>query len=256
MRPFLLLAIIATLAIVAPVQAQAPPAQVLQGLEEAGRFSDTFVGSYRLTVNAVISKTSGTVTDEDLTEMSVRRGADGSQQETILHATKNGKDTTADARAKQDKSKAKGEGKTDKQAKKESDGELSIGLKMPGPRIADRFLYQALASEHGVCRVGYAPSREHQKDEGISKGELAWQCDTFEPRWATAEPVDLPSHVSEMKIRMEFARTGGTAYISRLTTDGIGGILFIKRKFHLTMETSEVTPAAAPAAPSAASSTH
>jgi hypothetical protein len=251
-RHFLLLAIIALLTVVSPVLAQAPPAQVLQAIEQAGRFSDTFVGSYRLTVSAAISKTNGTVTDEDLTEMAVSRSADGIQQETILRATKNGKDTTADARAKQNKGKTQDKGKTDKKATKSSDGELSVGLRMPGPTTVDSFVYQPLASEHGSCRVGYAPSKDHQKDEGISKGEVAWQCETLEPLWATAELVDLPSHVSELKARLEFARAGSTAYMSRLTTDGAGGILFIKRNFHMVMEISELAPSSAPSVPASA----
>ena len=253
MRHFLLLAMIAMLTVVAPVLAQAPPAQVLQAIEQAGRFSDTFVGSYRLTVNAVISKTNGTVTDEDLTDMAVSRSVDGIQQETILRATKNGKDTTAESRAEQAKRKAKDLGKTKRNEKKTSDGEISVGLKIPGPKTADSFVYQALASEHGACRVGYSPNQEHQKDEGISKGELAWKCDTLDPLWATAELVDLPSHVSEMKARLEFARDGGTAYMSRLTTDGAGGILFIKRKFHMMMEISDLVPSPAPSVPAGSS---
>jgi hypothetical protein len=228
--------------------AQAPPPRVLQAIEQAGRFNDTFIGAYRLTINAVVSKTNGTVTDEDRVEMSMSRGADGVRQETIVRVTKNGKDATAEARAEQEKAKAKGGGKADKQEKKGSDGGFSVGLTIPEGKTSDHFLYQQLPREQDACRIGYAPAAAHQKDDGISKGEIAWQCESLEPLWVIAEPVEMPSHVSEMKARIEVSRLGDTAYISRLTTDGVGGFLLIKRKFHMVMETSELQPA--PAAPS------
>jgi hypothetical protein len=233
-----------------------PPPQVLLAIEQAGRFNDTFVGSYRLTINAVVSKTNGTVTDEDRVEMGVSRGADGVRQETIVRVTKNGKDATAEARAEQEKNKAKGGGKTGKKEKKDSDGGLSVGLTIPESKTAGHFVYQMLPGEQDACRIGFAPTAEHQKDEGISKGEIAWRCETLEPLWVIAEPVEMPSHVSEMKARIELARLGDSAYISRLITDGAGGFLLIKRKFHMVVEISGVTPAAVPTAPGAVSSPH
>lgn len=243
MRPLTTLTVTVVLTVLAaPGLAQAPPAEVLQGIEKAGTFSDNFVGSYRTVVNAVISKPNGSGREENQAEMLVTRNADGSQVETIVRSSKNGKDTTAETRAKQEKSKS---AKSEKKDKEDSDEGFSVGLGIPGPKTAEHFVYQKLPSQGDICQVSYAPNEQHRKDEGISKGELAWKCDTLEPVLAVASPADRPTGISELTIRMELARAGETAYIAKLTTDGVGGILFIKRKFHMTMEIFEVTPATA-----------
>ncbi|MGC4115833.1 MAG: hypothetical protein QM765_14795 [Myxococcales bacterium] len=217
---------------------QVPPAEVLKRVEKAGEFLDTFVGSCRTVVNAVVSKTDGSDPEVNFAEALVTRTAEGTKTETILRSTKNGADTTAESRAKREKAKAKQE-----------DGKAKFKLDVPGAKTAEHFVYSTQPSQGNICRAKFTPAEAHRKVEGISSGELAWRCDSLEPLWMTATPLDPPSRVSEVMARMEFARAGGTYYVAKLATDGVGGILFIKRKFKMTVDITDVALAEAVATP-------
>ena len=45
-----------------------------------------------------------------------------------------------------------------------------------------------------------------------------------------------------MTLRMELVRAGEMIYVARTVTDGVGGVLFIKRKFHVETEIRDLAP--------------
>jgi hypothetical protein len=53
--------------------------------------------------------------------------------------------------------------------------------------------------------------------------------------------ADPPAVLQEMTFRFEIARLGEALYVRRMVMDGVGGILFIKRRFHAEMEVTEIS---------------
>ena len=227
-----------------------PPAATLSQLEKALSRSDpeTLGRPARATVHAVVSKPNGKAREEYLMETVVH--ADGTREEKLIRAKKDGRDVTAEKLAEgknRRKRRAAGDepqGAPRAGGKKEpGSGKAALGLKFPtgedrrlfvmgGPKTEGRFLVVAFEPAPGL------------KDENLSRGRIGWNAASGEPAFIEAELVDPPTGLQELHVRGEFAGEGDAIYTSLLKTSGVGGILWIKRRFEITVELKDLTPAA------------
>lgn len=225
---------------VTALASEVPPPETLARLEAGATALETWPGAFTLTTRAVISKPDGDDREESVTVMRMAGGPDGPEVKEIVSATRDGKDVTAEARGELEKER-KQAGKTDEKEKEEEDDD-GFGMTLPGGKQTGKFAFTALPVADGACGAAFAPRAEHAKEPGLTTGELRWDCTTLDPLWLTARPVKNPKGVKEMTLRMELVRTGEMIYVARTVTDGVGGVLFIKRKFHVETEIAELAP--------------
>jgi hypothetical protein len=208
-----------------------------------------FVGSYRVTVHAVIEKPGGKDRKESLRVVAMSRRADGTSEDRLVKALENGKDVTEQEQSKAAKAmlrptatakpgSSKGAGD-----KGEGSDKKTAELKLPSGEEAKLYRFGAPVEEGELIIATFEPLPEHRKEDGMAKGRLAWRRDTLDPAWFEVELVVLPTGVSELFMRFEFARQGDLLYPRLTVTRGAGGILWIKRNFNMQMEISDVTPA-------------
>jgi hypothetical protein len=233
----------------AALAADRPPAETLARLESAGTVLEKWPGTFLLTTRAVVSKTNGDDPEESASVMRMGAGAGGPEVVEVVSATRAGKDVTAEARAELAKEREQA-GVKKKEKAKEGDEEDDEDLEMtlPGGKHTDSFAFTPLPAEGDACGAAFAPRPEHANDAGLTTGELRWSCTSLDPLWVVARPAKNPKGVKEMSLRLEIVRAGDTLYVGRTVTDGVGGVLFIKRKFHVETEVSELAPAAPPPA--------
>ncbi len=232
---------------------EAPPAETLQRLETATKVMETWPGTFLLTTRATIAKSDGSDPRHDVTILRMCGGDGGPRVAEVVSATRDGQDVTAETRADVDKAQAKRDKERAKQAaKQDSDESDGVSLDLPGPDNVGKFTFTAVTGADDSCGVAFAPAKAFADEQGLTTGELRWSCTTLDPLWLTARPARNPKHVSEMSLRFELARSGDTVYVARTVTDGVGGILFIKRKFHIETEIGELRPPTAGAGGGAA----
>lgn len=227
------LAAITVLAVSLAVPAQAaPPPEVLARLGAALHALDeaSFVGAYTLTVEATVSTTAGKATDTELTVFEVTSPAGGPQAQRVVRAEKNGKDVTAEAQA--DAEKEKDAGQKEKQEEGEGKQEVSFGFRLPHGDDARHYVFHAAECGETACTAAFAPTKAARKEKGLASGRLAWNPASGDPLWIEMAPGALPTGVKELTVRIEFDRAGELLYPARTVTDGVGGVLFIKRAFH------------------------
>ena len=85
----------------------------------------------------------------------------------------------------------------------------------------------------------FAPTAPGRKKDNMTQGRLAWDPATGDPLWIEARYVDPPTGIKEMLLRFELAREGDLLYLRRTVTQGVGGMLWIKRKFDVEMVISD-----------------
>lgn len=208
-----------------------------------------FVGSYTLTIEATVATTAGKVTDTDLTVLEVTSPAEGPPSHRVVRAEKNGKDATAEAQAEAEKEQAAEQ----KEKPDEGDGkqEVSFGFRLPEGDDARHYAFGSAECTDALCTAPYAPTKAARKEKDLANGRLAWHPATGDPLWIEMAPVDLPTGVKELTVRIELERAGGLLYPARTVTDGVGGILFIKRAFHASTAITglRVNDPTSPAAP-------
>jgi hypothetical protein len=240
------LSCLALTAATAVLAAELPPAETLSRLESAGKVLETWPGTFRLTTRAVVSKPDGDDREESVTVMRMGAGTDGPEVQEIVSATRDGKDVTAEVRGEVEKERdeaRKAAAKKKQKAEEDEDDGGGFELTLPGGKQTGKFAFTALPAADGACGAAFAPGAAHAKDAGLTTGELRWDCATLDPLWVVARPAKNPKGVKEMSLRMEIARSGDLMYVARTVTDGVGGVLFIKRKFHVETEIAELAPA-------------
>lgn len=225
--------------------ADRPPAETLARLAAAGTLLDSWQGTFVLTTRAVVSKTDGADREESVTVMRMGPGADGPEVREIVSATRAGKDVTAEARAELEKERRKAGSAAREEKSGEEGGDDGLEMTLPGGERTGMFAFTALPLGGGECGAAFAPRPEHAADGGLTTGELRWDCASLDPLRVDARPAKNPKGVKEMSLRMEIARAGDTLYVARTVTDGVGGVLFIKRRFHVETEVGELQGAAA-----------
>lgn len=239
---FLLVLTAATVAGAAelPAATAARLARALESLEK-----DTSVGGYTMTLNATVSKPDGSDREDQLEVLKATRGPEGRFLHEVVRSEENGKDVTAKRRAEQAKHERR---EAEKAGKEKQEASISVSLKLPAGDDMKLFAFSPAPSGDPHA-VAFAPLPAHRKVDGMARGTVAWDPVTSDPLWLEAEPVEMPDHVSAMKLRFEFARSGELLYPRRTITDGAGGMLWIKRKFHMEMDVTDVVPAALAPAP-------
>ncbi len=228
MRAVASVIVAATVAI--PIAATPPPS-TLTSLSAALHALDegVFVGSYTVTVTARVATTAGKVTDTSTTVVEVTVPAEGPSSERIVRAEKNGQDITAEARGRAEKRQ-----ETTSAAKEEKGGrEMSVGVRLPEGDDARLYAFGEPACDGDTCTASYAPTAAARKEKGLATGRLAWRAATHEPLWIDMTPIELPTGAKELTVRIEFAVQDGLRHPVRIVTDGVGGLLFIKRVFHV-----------------------
>jgi hypothetical protein len=234
-------------AIAGTAAAQTPPAETLARLDAAANLVESWPGTFLLTTRATISRTDGSSPELRVSTMRMAGAEGGPRVVEVVSATRDGKDVTAKAQA----DAAKAQSKADARRKARRDGKAAgdedgASLDLPGADTAGKFAFTPLVVVGQDCGASFAPAREHAEEGGLTRGELHWSCTTLDPLWVRASPATNPKGISEMTLRFEFARSGGTLYVARTVTDGVGGMLFIKRRFHVETEIGELALPAPP----------
>jgi hypothetical protein len=214
-----------------------PPPQTLVQLEKALERADPKTVSRPMVAKtrAVVEKPNGSDREEYVVE-SVGKG-DGTEETKLLFATKDGKDVTAEKRAESEKEKAERE-KHPKPQKPPADARKeknSLGMKIPTGDDRKLFVLGEAKSEGDLLVVTYEPARG-AKGEELSRGRIAWNAATGEPAYIDAQLVNPPTGLKELHVRGEFRGAGDAIYTGVLRTSGVGGLLWIKRKFEISFE--------------------
>ena len=216
----------------------APPPATLSLVETGLKRSEArkIGGPAKVVSRAVVSKPGGGDREEIVEETLL--AADGTSESRIVSATKDGKDVTAEKRAEREKKKARTDktDKADKTAKAAPEGgRASLGFKVPTGEDRPLFAFDEPRIEGELLVAAYRPVRGARGDD-LSAGRIAWRQETGEPAWLEATYVSMPTGLKEFLVRFEFAGKGDGTYTRLVRTQGVGGLLWIKRKFDVTVE--------------------
>ncbi len=235
-----------------------PDAVTLQRLEAVLKSSSAKKAGQAMTVrsHAIVSKPDGSDKEDVVQETVV--AADGTSVTRVISATRGGRDVTAEEQARLDKGEAeRGRAAAGQSADSrhsgtaKEPGKVEVGLKVPVGEDRSLFSFGAARSEGGLLVASFEPVPGAQGDD-LSRGRLAWKVDGGDPAWLETSYAERPTGLKEFLMRMEFARAGDTLYMRTLRMTGVGGILWIKRKFDVTVEM--IPGAAAPAVATPATS--
>jgi hypothetical protein len=233
---------------------ETPPAVTLARLDAATKALDGWEGTYLMRTSATISRTDGSKAERSESTMRISGGTDGRRAVEVISAAKDGKDVTVEAKeraAKRHADAEKAETKETGGKDRDDEGDDDMSLDLPGADTAGKYRFTPLPAAGDSCGAAFAPAPGRGDAEGLTTGELHWSCATLDPLWIAVSPATKVKHVSEMKLRLELARSGELLYVARTVTDGVGGMLFIKRRFHVETEVSKLSapPPAAATAP-------
>jgi len=193
----------------------------------------------------------GRAKESEEISFAITQKADGTLDQVLVKYLKDGKDITAEKQAEEKKARDKEAAESAKQkkdgGKKES---VSIGFENAG--VFDPGLQkgtqvtetpQRKAVDGKMC-LGYA-FRQKSKDqeEGTLVGTAWLDKETgaaLEVQY-TSDP--LPKHVKELTTTIRYAvQPDGTWEGREMKMEGVGGILFIKKRFRMTMHFDEFFP--------------
>ena len=205
------------------------PPEVEDRLENVISFDEAndFVGSYRITISTLIQKPNGKSREEELIEAEVIRDGTGETERRLIKYLENGTDVT-------EKKRAKFEG--DEEDLGEGDD-----LADPFGDAADSYLFGSLESRGSTKVISFEPAPGHEDDDDMSRGSIAWDAESLEPRWLEMEAIHPPKPLRELRMRLEFQQIGDQLFLSRLVTDGLAKILLLKREFHMEMHFDDIS---------------
>lgn len=215
------------------------PTAVAERLEQivVPEDAEEFFGSYRMQVSSVVAKPDGSKRKTTEIEVIVDRPSDGGETRHLLSFTENGVDTAAEHRAEIEDAVA------DTKSGDDGDGELGLPV---GEHAAD-FRFSAPRALDGHLEVDFEPRPAIDDDDAV-RGTIAWDEMTQEPLWIELEPVDPPSPLKELHVRMETAPIAGQLVVTRMTTSGRVAMLLMKRRFTSDVRFVDVSPIAEAAA--------
>lgn len=232
------LAVAVVFLLAAPVAlAATPPAETLVRLDRALQLleSDDFAGSYTLTTRSIVAKVGGK--DPETTEMmmTIRHRPGEPDEQRLVWATRNGEDVTDEARASLDRAEEKRREESDG----EDEGEVSVGVALPGAEAFGRYRFVPSPPSGGAEVSAFSPDDE-EADDAVS-GRLAWDPASLDPLWVELEPSSMPRHVKRLNTRIELDGIGERLWPRRTVMEGLGGFLLIKREFRVEVEVTDVT---------------
>lgn len=210
--------------------------------------------SYTLSVDSKELDKKGKTKTEEIVDL--RHHENG--QEELLRDVKDGKDITADRKKEEQAHATPSPSATaTAAAKKGDDGDDGGGLGFESPFARDKQpLYRferasgAAATEPGVLRIRFTP--KDPKRKGAMAGEAEVEDATGRVRSMTMHPAKLPTLVSQLEVTMVLGTTlDAGPVLSKIVVDATGGILFVKKRFHVVTTFSEFAPPSttAPAPP-------
>jgi len=225
---------IALLSSVAVTAGSGLPPEVAERLENAVSFDegDDFVGSYRITISSLVQKPNGKGREESLVEADVVKNSDRTTQRRLLRYIEDGTDVTEKERTKFESE--------DGDREDDDDDDLAD----PFGDAADRYSFGRVESRGSMRFITFEPAPGHEDDDDISHGAIAWDGESYTPRWLEMEAIHPPKPLKELRMRMEFEEAGGDLYLSKLVTDGLAKILLLKRQFHMEIRFEEILQAA------------
>ena len=182
---------------------------------------------------------------------------DGSMEQEMVKYLENGKDVTAEKKAEMEKAKAEAAAENKDGKKKDKDEEsVSVGVEVTG--IFQPDLQKGTQVKPGSRRkaVDGRMGIEHaftqkQKDGSTAKGTAWLDRATGLPLEVDYAPEPLPKHVKKMATVIRYGPGAGEGWHAvEMVTEGVGGILFIKKRFRFAMKFGDYflyTPPPAPA---------
>ena len=210
------------------------PPEVADRLEKAVSLDDDgFVGTYRITISSVVQKPNGKSREESLIEAEIVNPGDGVTRRRLLKYIENGSDVTEKKRTKFERENGGGP----------DNGDDDEDLAEPFGSTADKYRFGAPEVRGSTVVVDFEPAAGHEDDEDIARGVIAWDKESFEPRWLEIAAIHPPKPLKELRLRMEFKEIGDNLFVSRLLTDGLAKILLLKREFHMEINFDDIRPA-------------
>ena len=206
------------------------------------QFKDWVPGTMVM-VSEMLDK-SGRATETTEIHFRLFRKPDGELEQEMVKYIEDGKDVTKEKRAEMEKAKAEAAAEEKKAGKKKdkNDEEVSVGIEVSGVFHPD--LQKGTQAKPGVQRraVGGRMGLEHtftqkQKDGSSVQGTAWLDRDTGLPLEVDSSPDPLPSHVKEMATVVLYGPGSGENWHAvEMVTKGVGGILFIKKRFRFAMK--------------------
>ena len=218
------------------VVAGGPPAGTTDRLKGALEVleKDHFAGRFTMTTRAVITKPDGSNREETSEVAHVSQDGTGEPEVALVSSLRDGKDVTAERQKQMAEHRSK-------QAEKAEDG-FSATMRLPLGEDVALFEYGPSQPEGAALVASFAPTAQGRKKDKVTAGRLAWDPTTGDPLWLEARYVDPPTGIKEMLLRFELAHQGDILYLRRTLTQGVGGVLWIKRKFDVEMVISDIQP--------------
>ncbi len=215
-----------------------PPAVVAERLNGAENALESghFVGSYSVDVKSVVAKENGSSRKTTDMEMAVEVDGVGKERWHLVHFIEDGKDTTEKNRKDLE---SDFEDDEDDDADEEEDEDFLVPF---GPE-ASRFVFGPATKVGEHMEMTFEPARDHEGDNGITRGTMAWNESSLDPLWVDMEVLEPEKPLREFKVRMEFKRAGEQVYLSRMVTDGRVKILLLKRNFRMEMVIRDIKTA-------------
>lgn len=214
-----------------------------KAVQLAGRFKDRVPG--RLVVTSAVMDGKGRVQESSELHLAVTPRPDGTLDQDVIKSSKNGEDTTAETRA--NAARAREGQATEEKPRREKDDSASIGFDNAGvfdPALQDGTRASA-TGEHrtvdGKTCLGYAfRQKSRNQEEGTLVGTAWLEESTGVPLEVQYASEPLPRHVKELTTTVRYSMTLEGSWEGReMVVEGEGGMLFIKRRFRITMRQEE-----------------
>ena len=213
--------------------ADAPPADLMKRLADSTAAMQKTAEAADVTIDTLAEQLDKSGKSTDTTDVVVRvTHPGGHEQDELVKYVEDGKDLTAEKKAKAAKDDAK--------KKTTDDGDANQDVPIPfsaarQPRY--RFTAQG-ADEQGRLRIHYEPAGTPGEDDGI--GDALVDPATGALVQLTWSPAKLPTMVKELAMTLTFTQdpAHGTL-LSKIEGHGRAGVLFVQKRFRLTTTFTE-----------------
>ena len=212
--------------------ADAPPADLMKKLADSTAAMQKAADAADVTIDTLAEQLDKAGKSTDTTDVVVRvTHPGGHEHEELVKYVEDGKDLTAEKKAKAAKDDAK---------KKDDDGGENEDVPIPfsatrQPRY--RFVSQG-ADDQGRLRIHYEPAGEPTKDDGVGDALVDVAAGTLvEMTWS---PAKLPTMVKELAMTLTFTQDPAHGpLLSKIEGHGRAGVLFVQKRFRITTTFSE-----------------
>lgn len=213
-----------------------------KAVEQARQFQDRVPG--RMEMISEMLDGYGKVKEREEMWFAITLKADGELDQALVKYLKDGKDITKEKQAELEKEKAREKAKDEK---KES---VSIGFESAGlfdPDLQKDTQVTETAQRktvNGKICLGYAfKQKSKNKGEGTLVGKAWFDAATGAPTEVEYTNDPLPKHVKEMTTTIRYTSgPDGAWQAQEMKMEGVGGILFIKKRFRMTMRFEDYFP--------------